>query len=505
MKRHSFIFILLLPFSIFSQTDYNYYDTTITYSDENLLTSLDESKPGAPSLKNITIFIALKSPAESVSEVKTQILEFSRTNLSNINPAIKRLNDSVITYHNLKCVYDEYISDSDFYPSTIIKYVGNVYLSGKYYAALEVSLQQYEWKSNTIKTFNKVKITVKTKIQGTTEDTITSNRSRWYNYGVNYLKFKVGQEGIYRIYYNDLLNMGVNMTSIQSNKIQIYNYGLPIPVYVNDNNDGKFDEEDYIEFYLDINRNHDDYKKIVAEGEDYTDYMNRYTDTTIIWLTFESEEVMRIKPVYIRNSEITDTVDYSLRKIHYEEDNLLWYYDAVEPRTQLPFWQEHKVWTWKALGSNSKFSLNLNLNNLIQEKGIKAEVRLISNSSDVKTESHKAYISLNDSEHSDTLSFNYRQAVNLKANFERVNPSDNKLTIATLPTKASFHQSLIDWIDIEYYSRNYIEKQEKIIIDENISQGIKAIKINSTSINENLIAYKNRTGIFKNGNNKEWE
>ncbi|MGK9476982.1 C25 family cysteine peptidase [Melioribacter sp. OK-6-Me] len=504
MKRYSLILIFLLPFSIFSQTYYNYYDTTITFSDNDLLTTLDESRPGAPSLKYITVFIELKGPNESVSEVNTQVLESSRTNLFNINPAIKQVNDSIITYDNLKRVYDEYISGSDFYPSTIAKFIGNVYLSGQYYAALKVCLQQYEWKSNTIKTFNKIKITMKTKIQGTVKDANTSSGNRWYNFGVNYLKFKIGQEGIYRIYYDDLLNIGVNSTSIQSNKIQIYNYGLPIPIYVYDNNDGKFDEGDYIEFYSDINRNRDDYKKIVAEGKDYIDYMNRYTDTTIIWLTFESEDFVRIKPVYIKSIDNTDTIDYSLKKIHYEEDNLLWYYDAVEPRTQLPLWQEHKVWTWRALGSNSRFSLNLNLDNIIQERGMKAEVRLISNSSDVKTGAHKAYISLNDSEHSDTLTFNYKQTVNLKAKFDRINASDNKLTISTLPTQASFHQSLIDWIDIEYYSRNYIREQEKIIIDENVSRGVKAIKVNSISKIENLIAYKIDPGfskmeILKNG------
>ncbi|WP_041356058.1 C25 family cysteine peptidase [Melioribacter roseus] len=481
---------VLVTCNIFPQMNYNYYDTTIAYSDNDLSTLIDESKPGAPSLKYVTVFMPLNSPGETISDIDVRILESEEVERFMINPLIAQQNDSVISYRSSERVYDEYITGTDVYPVSLAKYLGNISLSGKYYAAMQVCMRQYEWKKNAVKIFNKIRLKIRTTMQTSVERAPSIKDNNWRRRWGNYLKFKIDREGIYRISHKNLINIGVKETTIRSDKIQIYNYGVPVPVYIADQNDDVFDEGDYIEFYSDINKNFEDYKKIVNEGEDYIDYMNRYSDTTIVWLSLNSEDIMRIKPVSIDSSEIADTIDYSLRKMHYEEDNILWYYDAVEPRTQLPFWQEHKVWTWRALGNDSKFSLNLALNDIIPEKGIKAEARLISNSADVNAGAHRAYISFNDTEYGDTVTYDLRQTVNLPANFNRIERPDNKLSVCALPSRASFHQFLLDWIDVEYYSRNNIKGSDKIIVDKETVGGVKAIMFYSESDTANFIAYK---------------
>ncbi|MGK9367471.1 C25 family cysteine peptidase [Melioribacter sp. Ez-97] len=475
---------------IFPQRNYNYYDTTISFPDNELSTFIDESKPGAPSLKYVTVFMPLRSPEESLSDINIQILDFSKENRIIINPLISQENDSVISYRRTEQVYDSYITDSDVYPVSLTKYLGTVYLSGNYYAAVQVCMQQYEWKKNSVKKFNKVKLIIRTNKRATVERAASFKENNWRRRVGDYLKFKIAREGIYRIYYEDLLDIGVKETMIMSDKIQIYNYGVPVPVYVDDKNDGVFDEGDYIEFYSDVNKNHQDYKKVVRKGEDYIDYMNRYTDTTIVWLSLNSEDVLRVNTVSIESKGNVDTIDYSLTKKHYEEDNILWYYDAAEPRTQLPFWQEHKVWTWRAIGGNGKFSLNLDLNDLIPERGIKAEARLISNSADVNDDAHRICFSLNDLEYGDTATFDFRQTVNLSADFDNVKSSGNILSLYSLPTRASFNQSLIDWVDVEYYSRNHINGTKKIIADAEIDRRVNAIMFYPESDSENFIAYK---------------
>jgi hypothetical protein len=495
---------VLVTCNIFPQMNYNYYDTTIAYSDNDLSTLIDESRPGAPSLKYVTVFMPLNSPGESVSDIDVRILEFEEVERFMINPLIAQQNDSVISYRSSERVDDEYITRTDVYPVSLAKYLGNISLSGKYYAAVQVCMRQYEWKKNAVKIFNKIRLEIRTTMQKAVERAPSIKDNKWRRCSGNYLKFKIDREGIYSISYEDLINIGVKETTIRSDNIQIYNYGVPVPVYIADQNDGVFDEGDYIEFYSDINKNFEDYKKIVNKGEDYIDYMNRYSDTTFVWLSLNSEDIIRIKPVSIDSNEIADTIDYSLRKMHYEEDNILWYYDAVEPRTQLPFWQEHKVWTWRALGSDSKFSLNLALNDIIPEKGIKAEARLISNSADVNAGAHRICLSLNDLEYSDTVTFDFRQTVNLSADFDNVKSSGNILSLYSLPTRASFHQSLLDWIDVEYYSRNNIKGSDKIIVDKETDGGVNAIMFYSESDTANLIAYKihpeySRMEIIKKG------
>ncbi len=64
-------------------------------------------------------------------------------------------------------------------------------------------------------------------------------------------KFKIYQEGIYRINQNTLIQAGVPLTdpSFDPRKIQIFYNGEEIPVYVHGEQDGIFDANDYIELF----------------------------------------------------------------------------------------------------------------------------------------------------------------------------------------------------------------------------------------------------------------
>ncbi len=92
-------------------------------------------------------------------------------------------------------------------------------------------------------------------------------------------KFDLNEEGIYKITFSDLAKFGMD-NSVDPRTIKIYNYGgyeLPqgiedshyddlheIPIYVAGENDGKFDENDYVLFY--------------GRGVDFWDYDSIYHD-----------------------------------------------------------------------------------------------------------------------------------------------------------------------------------------------------------------------------------
>ena len=93
-------------------------------------------------------------------------------------------------------------------------------------------------------------------------------------------------------------------------------------------------------------------------GEDYLNYFDRYSDTSIVWLSWDGNEGRRVT---IQNTVIpglTDTLFTHTAFEHFEQDERLWYYDAVAPRVQLPFWQENKVWTWHFLGNGGSIDFN---------------------------------------------------------------------------------------------------------------------------------------------------
>jgi hypothetical protein len=69
--------------------------------------------------------------------------------------------------------------------------------------------------------------------------------NEWINYNQSYFKFKVWENGIYRIPQSLLQANGLG--SIQGSQFSIFRDGIQVPVYVSTN--GTFGPNDYIEFY----------------------------------------------------------------------------------------------------------------------------------------------------------------------------------------------------------------------------------------------------------------
>ncbi len=83
----------------------------------------------------------------------------------------------------------------------------------------------------------------------------------FFNRALNWVKIKIDSSGIYKITGRDLKEKGIPISTISPLTLQIYNIGryitnqsypdsmVEIPIYIFGEEDGKFDEEDFILFY----------------------------------------------------------------------------------------------------------------------------------------------------------------------------------------------------------------------------------------------------------------
>ena len=67
------------------------------------------------------------------------------------------------------------------------------------------------------------------------------------------------EDGLVRIYKSDLVNLGVNMSIVDPGTFKLFESGKEKPIIVSGENDGSFDENDYIEFWGSKNYTKDDY------------------------------------------------------------------------------------------------------------------------------------------------------------------------------------------------------------------------------------------------------
>ncbi len=497
----------------------------------NFINSVDVSKPGSPGLPSKIVYVAI--PPKSNANVYLrgqQYTSFSEVSIS-VNPAVAKLNDSTLKYESQALQKDYFLSDQ--YPQNECTIKGYTWIRNYYCAVIEVNPVIYNWKQKQVKLMLNAKLNVEYEnsiaypINKTArgpynkilkqvilnydyaEDfrsfrklfSYPDTTGNWINYSNEYVKLAVPSDGIFRIYYQDLINYGLDPFSIAPGTVKIFCKGKQIPLFIKLKQPGMFSQNDYIEFWVQKNYGSNNYRQIVPEGTDYLNYMDRYTDTTFIWMTWGSLNGRRVEIDSSKNLSSVDTIDTYVSFQHFENDARLWYYDPVVPRVQLPFWQENKVWTWYVLGTNSTISLPFQAEDVVPNSNFKTYVRLISNGSDITNGAHKVGIGINSKSISESINFNYKQTVNLFSTFSSnllVNGS-NKLNIIDLPTGASFQQILLDWVDIEYERYTSAINDSLYFQFPNIlSKKMRVIKItNITAPDSDLILYKVKPDTIK--------
>jgi len=492
----------------------------------------DESKPGYPKLPSKIYFIAL--PPES--KIKVELLSKSYNEI--YNALIKKnrkpilLDDSLIIYESVD-LEEDIFSSYEYYPENEIEVLDYIWIRDFYCAVVKINTHTYYFNLKTLKILQSVILKIyitdqKTFVKNLTPDPYfndvldkvilnfkeaqhfksfnpslnsTDTTGNWIDYTKEYVKLAIPEDNIYRITHLDLVNYGVNPALINPKTFKVFRLGQEIPILVKGEDDFQFNTDDYIEFYAEKNYSYQDYRGIVNWGQDYINFMNRYSDTSIYWLTWGGNNGKRVEIINIPPISTSDTINSHLVKFHFENDVRLWYYDAVQPRVQLPNWQENKVFTWLFLGNSGFQAINFQSREFVPNTPVKIFARLISYASNIVTNAHRVGLSLNSTTPRDTIVFNFRQTVNLSGIYSsnQLISGTNTIRIFGLPTSAAFHQSLVDWVDLEYFRNNHLVNDTLLItIPDTVSKALRVVRIeNITAHDTVLLIYKVSPNIKK--------
>ena len=111
--------------------------------------------------------------------------------------------------------------------------------------------------------------------------------NEWINYGQTYYKIPVTKEGIYRITYQALDNVGFPFSSMSPKSIQIFYRGQEQYIYIQGENDEIFNPADFIEFYAKGNDGWLDSALFEPATVITNPYYSMYTDTAYYFLTWD--------------------------------------------------------------------------------------------------------------------------------------------------------------------------------------------------------------------------
>ena len=178
--------------------------------------------------------------------------------------------------------------------------------------------------------------------------------------GSFYYKFQTEADGLYKVTYDYLIAGGVDVSAFNPLTIKLFNKGEEIPVYIKGEEDGTFDNNDYIIFYG-------------TRNTDSTEYCNLYSDRNVYWLTWGGEQGMRFEDYdgtvtggtdadfYIKNEHNESDVTYnggdvdSQQRITANVEGERWYWTTFEPQRVRNF--NIYIYGLETTGGNAKVNL----------------------------------------------------------------------------------------------------------------------------------------------------
>ena len=109
--------------------------------------------------------------------------------------------------------------------------------------------------------------------------------NEWVNFALTYYKINTGANGIYRLTYTNLNNVGFPVGQ-DNQRIQLFHRGQELAIYVEDaNGNDLFDAGDFIEFYGQVNDGTLDAALYQPASAQPHAYYNLYSDTTAYFIT----------------------------------------------------------------------------------------------------------------------------------------------------------------------------------------------------------------------------
>ena len=480
-EKYSLTFKNEIPFKIIKK---KYYNIIKFNNFDNL------SNSGQFVLPRKDIYISIPpntKPSVKLIDIQKKVIKA----VPEIGQTAKLFNDSTIVYVKSKPA-NQLLSGRSY------KIKGYLWIGDNYSIHLQVSLFYFDENSISViqrkefkielnfkeniqsfesnKNINRNNIIVNKKYLFNNENSVKkypeNNNDSWIDYSKVYLKIGAGNDAIYRIDKNDLLNYDIPVNSIDPRTFRLYLKGKEIPIFVKGESDGVFNDNDFIEFVGTKNYGDKDYRDIAQYGHPYKEYMNRYTDTTIYWLTWGGNLGKRVAASLNIQGNPSDTISYYDKFIH-EEKNI-WYDFSLaggEVRRQDPAIFENETWDWWVQGVGTK-SFPFNVENLVKGMKARAYLKMQDWASNLFNKAHDLSLKINsDPAAYDSGYINKYEVKVLKAEFpsEKLKNGTNYLKFISYKTAANPNSCFGDWWEIVY-------PRKLILTDDSLLFGYRQLK-----------------------------
>lgn len=205
--------------------------------------------------------------------------------------------------------------------------------------------------------------------------------NEWIDYDKDYLKFKVADDGIYRISYETLIKSNVFPESFAGASLQMFHNGKEIRLFVS--NDGEWKEGDYLEFFGERNLIaldtflYEDWRKDLTNPK-----YSLFNDTSAYFLTIADPGVQTLRFQNIDKDHSASGL--SPEKYYIHEENLFYndfYYQPTyngNDRLKYSHFSPSEGWS-RGMTADQEYSLSTPYIYLDSEEQASVHIRMATN------------------------------------------------------------------------------------------------------------------------------
>ena len=306
-----------------------------------------------------------------------------------------------------------------------------------------------------------------------TEKQLFRQQLDWYSSENTYYKLIISKDGVYRLSHNELQTAGISIETFDPRSLKIFNKGNEIPIRVSGEDDGVFEEQDYLDFYA--RRNYDE-----------NTFYDAYSDTNVYWLTSGGDNGKRLKKKISPPGDFPEVKNFR-KRIHLEKDESYYHGDGNEDIIDTEV-VSGEGWIWKEFYVNETKGFSVYLENLSTESTelctLKMSFRGITR--DNVNPDHKALISINGITIGDVVFDNFENILfDTTFSGSVLQNGNNNFEIKSVDTGAQINKFYFDWLELNYPA-TFSSTSEEVLFTapetQNAKTSIWNLKSDSVSV-----------------------
>ncbi|WP_373521620.1 C25 family cysteine peptidase [Aquiflexum sp.] len=178
-------------------------------------------------------------------------------------------------------------------------------------------------------------------------------QTEWIDYNQTYYKIPTASDGIHRINFTSLSASGINPNVIDPRNIRIFHRGEEVAIFVQGEQDGRFDPADFIDFYGKKNDGTLDVKFFKDPAHVGNIKYNMHSDTTAFFLAItpgNQGKRMGVRAVAAPSVPKIDNYHGVKETVYFENYNLSYFYN---PGVRLSDFEEGQGWVSAQISKNN--------------------------------------------------------------------------------------------------------------------------------------------------------